>query len=94
MPPLETTDTAPDLSPSPLGAHLPFTSMRGPGAYLCHWSGHLLRITPHSLEHKPADLINLDGIRNPRVTKLSDDPFIPARHAREIAANWDLPVNF
>lgn len=92
-----TTMTKP-VSQSGVGIGAPnrvaFSEVNQPGAYLCHWSGHLIRVPEDAL--KPGRSPVLDIVSNDElyVTKLADNPFIPITKARMIACDLDLPVNF
>ncbi len=76
------------------GANVPFDSIQDAGAYICNWSGHLLRVPPDGVRPGRSPLINMVGWDPLYVTKISDNPFITVTKARMQAANFDLPVNF
>ena len=76
------------------GTCVPFESVQEPGAYICNWSGHLVRIPEDGVAPGRSPLINLVGSEPLYVTKISGNPFVTATKARLLAANWDLPVNF
>jgi hypothetical protein len=76
------------------GTNVPFDSIQDPGAYICNWSGHLLRVPPDGVQPGRSPLINMVGWDPLYVTKISDNPFITVTKARLQAANFDLPVNF
>ena len=76
------------------GTTLPFDGIHEPGAYICRWSGHLLRVPEDSIstEHTPRmSVIGADALL---VTKLDNDPYVPVTKARLLAANHDVSVNF
>ena len=73
--------------------------IREPGAYVCNWSGDLLRVTdrPVPAEQLPPlpDVPTAEaGAEPPRVVKISSNPYIPISLARMAAANLDLEINF
>jgi hypothetical protein len=74
------------------GASIPFDSIRAPGAYVCNWNGHLLRVPPRAL--MPDSVINLVGPEPLYVTKISDDPAVPLSEARQAAARLSLATAF
>jgi hypothetical protein len=74
------------------GVSIPFDSIRAPGAYVCNWNGHLLRVPEKALV--PDGVINLVGPEPLYVTQISDDPAIPLRSARHAAQDMRLPVAF
>lgn len=65
------------------------------GAYVCHWSGDLLRIVQDEVPQGYAPELS-DGQPNKpkRLTKISDDAFIRISRARLAAANFDLDFTF
>ena len=76
------------------GTTIPFDSIQEPGAYICTWSGHLLRIPEDGVTPGRSPMINLVGCEPLFVTKISKNPFVTATKARILASNCDLPVNF
>ncbi len=78
-----------------VGTSIPFDVIHDPGAYICNWSGHLLRIHSAGLdpEHESSP-INLVGSEPLLVTKISDNPYIAVGRARSIATGLALAVNF
>jgi len=81
------------LGTSRLGSTIPFDSIQEPGAYICRWSGHLLRVGEGALS-RGAPRINFIGQQPLMVTKIDDDPSVPLATARLRAANGDVRVNF
>ena len=65
-----------------------------PGAYLCHWSGHLLRVTNEDINIGSHPTISVTANKPLWVSKISEDPAISLGQARIMTANLDLPVNF
>ena len=76
------------------GTSIPFESIQEPGAYICTWSGHLLRIPEDGVTPGRSPMINMVGCEPLFVTKISENPFVTATKARLLACNCDLPVNF
>jgi hypothetical protein len=76
------------------GITLPFASIREPGAYVCQWSGHLLRVSEDCIGPERMPRIEAIGQQPLLVTKIDDDPFVPVTRARLQAANHDVAVNF
>jgi len=76
------------------GTTLPFASVNEPGAYICNWSGHLLRIPEDGAAPRRSRLLDIVGHEPPWVTKIADNPFIPVTKARMLAAALDISVNF
>ena len=73
---------------------MPFDQISDPGAYVCNWSGHLLRVPDDSIAPGRSPLINIVGPGEMFVTKISENPFIPLTKARLMASNYDVAVNF
>ena len=76
------------------GAVYPFDQINEPGAYICQWNGHLLRVPPDGVTFGRSPMINLVGPGPLYVTKINDNPYISLTKARTLAANYDLHVNF
>ena len=76
------------------GTCVPFDSIQEPGAYICNWSGHLLRVPEDGITPGRSPLINMVGCDQLYVTKICDHPFVTVTKARLMASNFDLPVNF
>ena len=74
------------------GVSIPFDSIRSPGAYVCNWNGHLLRVPETALV--PDGVINIIGSEPLFVTKISDDPAVPLTKARRAAAELRLATSF
>ena len=79
---------------NPLGQVMPFESICEPGAYVCNWSGHLLRVPEDATTAGRSPLINIVGPDNLFVTKISENPYVPVTKARLLASNYDIAVNF
>jgi hypothetical protein len=76
------------------GTTLPWDGICEPGAYICHWSGHLLRVPEDGVTPGRSPMINVIGPEALYVTKISDNPYITVTKAKLLAANYDLNVNF
>lgn len=77
-----------------IGATLPFDQINESGAYICNWSGHLLRVPEDGVTAGRSPTLNLVGTEPLTVTKISDNPFITLTKAKLVASNFDLNVNF
>ena len=89
---LATTMTQP-IRTAP-GTTIPFDGIDGPGAYVCDWSGHLLRLPEEEVAPGRSVLFNMVGPEPLTVTKISDDPFVTLKDAKLLAADYDVGVNF
>ncbi len=76
------------------GATVPLDTVNSPGAYVCNWSGHLLRIPESSLEPGGPLTLNIVGGQPLTVTKISDNPDVPLPEARGLAWCHGLSVGF
>ena len=76
------------------GMTVPFDQITEPGAYICNWTGHLLRVPEDGVTAGRSPLINIVGPEPLMVTKVSDNPYITVTKAKLVAANFDLSVNF
>ncbi len=65
-----------------------------PGAYVCHGSGDLLRVTGTGVPSDGAEAIKSGGSEPVYVTLVSKDPFVPISRARIAAANLDIEISF
>lgn len=77
-----------------VGTILPFDSINEPGAYVCTWSGHLLRVPQDGVTAGRSPLINIVGNEPLTVIKISEDPYITITKAKLVASNFDVAVNF
>lgn len=73
---------------------LPYNGICEPGAYICRWSGHLLRVPEDSISMENTPLMSVVGSDALLVTKIDNDPYITVTKARLQAANHDVCVNF
>ena len=87
-------DTTKNVSGPSLTSLIPFDQVCEPGAYICGWNGHLLRITPEGVSSAGTPAINMVGPEPLFVTKVSNNPFITLTQARLLACNFDVNVNF
>ncbi len=76
------------------GTCVPWDSIQEPGAYICNWSGHLLRVPQDGVTPGRSPMITIVGCEPLFCTKISNDPFVTITKARLLASNFDLPVNF
>lgn len=76
------------------GVAVPFDAITSAGAYVCNWSGHLLRVPQHSLLPGGPLALNLVGGEPLTVTKISDDPDLPLSEARGLAGSYGVSVGF
>ncbi len=82
------------FTPPGAGVVMPFESIGEPGAYICNWSGHLLRVPEDAVVRGRSPAVNIVGPGSISVTKISNDPFIPRTKAKLLAANFDVEVDF
>ena len=75
------------------GVRVPLDTVTAPGAYVCNWSGHLLRVPEQSL-CAGVLTVNMVGGEPLIVTKISDDPDLPIAQARGRAWSLGLSVGF
>ncbi len=91
----ETTQKFSEARGSPYaGTTLPFDAVSEPGAYICNWSGHLMRVPEDAVCPGRSPRINIVGPENLTVTKISDNPYVTLTKAKLLASNIDLQVNF
>ena len=76
------------------GDQFAFDQINEPGAYVCNWSGHLLRIPEDGVKPGRSPVLGLVATEPAIVTRISSDPFVSVTKARMIASNLDLPVQF
>ena len=79
---------------NPLGQVMPFESICEPGAYICNWSGHLLRVPEDGVAPGRSPLLTIVGCEPLFVTKISENPYMTLTKAKVVASNYDLAVNF
>jgi hypothetical protein len=73
---------------------IPADNLREPGAYLCLWSGHLLRIPKETIRPSCFPLVMIEGSESLLVVRLSHDPHLSATDARETALDLGLFPDF
>ncbi len=76
------------------GVAMPLNAVTSPGTYVCHWSGHLLRVPPRGLGRDGALGVDIVGSEPLVVTKISDDPDLPLSKARGLAWSFGLTIGF
>jgi len=76
------------------GVSIPFDEVSTPGAYVCNWSGHLMRIPERTVVPGEALRLNIVGQSPLTVTKLCDDPGIPLSEARHLAEDMGVSIGF
>ena len=76
------------------GSKIPFEGIHEPGAYVCNWSGHLLRMPGDAFQMGRAHEVSMLAKEPLFVTKVSDDSFVAISKARRLAGDCDLDVNF
>ncbi len=76
------------------GQTMPFECINEPGAYVCNWSGHLIRVPQDAVTAGRSPLVTICGPNQLFVTKICDNPFVPVTKARLLASNHDVAVNF
>ena len=90
-----TTETAQKHNPSNVHSYtIAFDQISEPGAYVCAWSGHLLRVPEDGVAPGRSPLLNMVGTEPLFVTKIAQDPYITITKARLLASNLDVNVNF
>ena len=77
-----------------VGCTIAFDQICEPGAYVCKWNGHLLRVPPDGVTAGRSPLLNIVGPDQLYVTKISDNPYVTVTKARLICSNFDINVNF
>ena len=82
------------VSESDLGTQITFDSISERGAYVCNWSGHLLRVPKDGVKTALAPLLAIVGDEPLLVTKIATDPYISLTKARQAAANFVDCVRF
>ena len=71
-----------------------FDQVDEPGAYVCNWSGHLLRLPEDAVAAGRSPLLEIIAQDELQVTKISENPFVQLTKARMIASDLDLAVKF
>ncbi len=73
---------------------VPLDTVASAGAYVCDWSGYLLRVPERSFLPGGLLALNLIGQEPLTVTKISADPDIPLAQARGEAGRYGLRTVF
>ena len=81
-------------SPDQIPATLAWDQISAPGAYVCNWSGHLLRVPVECVPANSASGLHIVGADPLFVTKISDDPDLNLQRARQTATELNLDVDF
>jgi hypothetical protein len=76
------------------GAAVPFDAITAAGAYVCNWSGHLLRVSQCGLLPSGPLAVNIVGGEPLTVTKICDNPDVALSEARGLAQSYGLSVGF
>jgi len=76
------------------GTQIRYERINEPGAYVCNWSGHLLRMPDDSIKSGRSPRISISSTLPLFVTKISENPFIAVTKAPVLAADCDLSVRF
>ena len=71
-----------------------FDQIDSPGAYVCNWSGHLVRVPEDAVCPGRSPALEILGKEDLHVTRISENPFIALTKARMVASDLDLNVNF
>ena len=77
-----------------VGTTFGFDQIESPGAYVCNWSGHLVRIPEDAVSAGRSPVLEILGREDLHVTKISENPFVAVTKARMVASDLDLDVNF
>ena len=83
-----------NMQPNTCGPTYIWDQICEPGAYICKWSGHLLRVPEDGVAPGRSPLLSFVGTEPLFVTKISDNPYITITKARMMASNLDCAVNF
>lgn len=77
-----------------LGISGPFERISQPGCFVFNRTGDLIRIPDDALVEGRSPTIDVVSNEPWLLTKISNDPYLPLRKARAVAADMDLQVNF
>lgn len=80
----------------PTGKHvtIPFNEIGEPGTYYNHDSGWIFRVPEEALALGHSPVLTVLANDENYVTKISDDPWLPAGKARQICSDMDFAVYF
>lgn len=79
---------------SSVGTRVPFEGISEPGAYICEWSGHLLRVPSDAIAPGRSPLLSIIGAESLFAIRISSNPFVTITKAKLLASNMDVAVNF
>ncbi len=71
-----------------------FDRISEPGSYICHWSGHLLRVSEEVRAISDAGQLILEAAETLFVTRLDGDPALPLDQARRLAKEKGINATF
>lgn len=77
-----------------VGATVPLDTVSSPGAYVCNWSGHLMRVPESDSPPNGGSRLNLIGAEPLMVTKISADPELPLSKARGLSWCFGISARF
>jgi hypothetical protein len=77
-----------------LGISGPFDLISQPGCFVMNKTGDLVRIPDDALVDGRSPTLDIVSNEPWLMTKISNDPYLPLRKARAVAADMDLHVNF
>ncbi len=77
-----------------LGISGPFERISQPGCFVLNRTGDLVRIPDDALVEGRSPTIDVVSREPWHMTKISNDPYLPLRKARAVAADMDLQINF
>ena len=81
-------------APQPGNGPIAFEAISEPGAYICNWSGHLLRVPRElSAAHRTARMTLVSNAKL-EVTRIGSDPEMPVARARALAKEAGITVAF
>lgn len=93
MPVTKKTETAAKASEMfPISG--PFERISQPGCFVFNRTGDLVRVPEDALVEGRSPTIDIVSKEPWMLTKISNDPYVPLRAARALAADMDLHVNF
>jgi len=87
-------DDVPQGGPKDQQVPLTFDAIREPGAYVCHWSGHLLRVHREVNTADRSARTSMVSNQKLYVTRIGNDPEIPLPRARMVAREAGLSIAF
>lgn len=77
-----------------LGISGPFERIGQPGCFVMNKTGDLIRVPDDALLEGSSPTMDVVSNDPWLVTKISDNPYVPLRKARALAADMNLHVNF